>query len=286
MVEGRGHAVVSWKIHREVALLLGWGSTILMQFAHPLVAAGIAEHSGFRTGVRAPWQRLHRTLAAMIAMTFGPEDAAARAVGTINGIHARVHGVLPSAVGRYPAGTPYSARDPELLTWVHATCLAGFMRGYETFVAPLTAEERDAYCLEASGVEAHLGIPAGRLPRNAADLEAYLDAMMASGAVTVGETARRLARDLLEPPGLSRLPPLAWSIRLTAVGLLPPRLRDGYGFRWRRRDDVALRGLARASRVAVRLTPPALRYWPRARAAYRLARSGPAGVQPGSPRVL
>ena len=39
---------ISWTIHREVVLLFGWGRAILMQFAHPLVACGVAEHSAFR----------------------------------------------------------------------------------------------------------------------------------------------------------------------------------------------------------------------------------------------
>ena len=41
---------VAWKVHRERVLLLGWGRAILLQFAHPLVAAGVADHSAFRAG--------------------------------------------------------------------------------------------------------------------------------------------------------------------------------------------------------------------------------------------
>lgn len=36
-----GPASVSWKINREVIVVAGWGRAILLQFAHPLVAAGI-----------------------------------------------------------------------------------------------------------------------------------------------------------------------------------------------------------------------------------------------------
>lgn len=31
------------KVNREVVVLLGWGPAILMQFAHPLVAGGVAQ---------------------------------------------------------------------------------------------------------------------------------------------------------------------------------------------------------------------------------------------------
>ena len=37
--------------------MLGGGRALLMQVAHPLVAAGVAEHSGYRED---PWKRLER----------------------------------------------------------------------------------------------------------------------------------------------------------------------------------------------------------------------------------
>ena len=60
-------------------LLLGWGRAILMQFAHPLVARGVAEHSAFRAEAFGGWRRLHRTLGAMLALTFGDREQAQRA---------------------------------------------------------------------------------------------------------------------------------------------------------------------------------------------------------------
>ena len=39
---------MTWKLHSEMVLLAGWGRAILLQLAHPLVAQGVAEHSGFR----------------------------------------------------------------------------------------------------------------------------------------------------------------------------------------------------------------------------------------------
>lgn len=260
---------VAFRIHCETVLLLGWGSAILMQFAHPLVAQGVADHSGFRADARAPWHRLRRTLDAMLALTFGPPDDAARTAARINAVHDRVRGVLPSAVGRYPAGTPYSARDPALLTWVHATCLHAFMRAYETFVAPLTPAERDAYCRESAAIEPLLGIPEGTVPRSAAALAAYLDRMIAGGDVVVGDTARALARDLLAPPVLGRIPPARWGLRLVAAGLMPPALREAYGLPWRWHHAAALAVAARLIRAALRVAPGAVRHWPRARATLR-----------------
>src|SRR6476469_5070217 len=109
------------KINREGAVLLGWGRAILMQMAHPLVATGVATFSDFDQGAAGYLRRVHRTVGGMLAITFGTPEEAQRVIDRINGIHDQVHGTLSEALGPFPAGTRYSARDPELLLWVHAT---------------------------------------------------------------------------------------------------------------------------------------------------------------------
>jgi uncharacterized protein (DUF2236 family) len=264
---------VAEAIHAERALLLGWGSAILLQLAHPLVARAVADHSGFRQGWTAPWRRLHRTLDAMLALTFGGDAGAVRAARAINAVHDRVHGTLPGAEGPYPAGAAYSAHDPALLTWVHATCLHAFMAAFERYVRPLTPVERDAYCAESAAAEPLLGIPGGRLPRSQADLQAYLDTMQASHEIVVTDTARRLAHELLNPPGLRWLGPVAWLYRVMAIALLPPAIREAYGLRWAARDSAAERLLATVVRGALPLLPALVRHWPAARAARRARRA-------------
>ncbi|HEU5320593.1 MAG TPA: oxygenase MpaB family protein, partial [Methylomirabilota bacterium] len=252
----------------------GWGSAILLQFAHPLVARGVADHSGFRQGLLAPWRRLHRTLHAMVTLTFGGQDHVTGTARAINAVHDRVHGTLAEAEGPFPAGTRYTAHDPALLGWVHATCLYAFMRAYELYVAPLRDEEKDRYCAESSAVAPLLGIPDGVLPRTRAELDAYLTRMLASGEIVVTATARRLAGELLAPPGLRHLWPLPGLLWITALGLLPQSVREAYGFRWTARHRRALSVLAWLVRHGRPLVPPSLRLWPAARAARR--RAGPA----------
>ena len=265
---------VAWRIHRERVLLAGWGRAILLQLAHPLVARGVAEHSVFTI---EPWgwaRRLHRTLGAMLALTFGPDDAAAGAAARINAIHDRVHGHLDRAAGGEPAGAPYSAHDPELLAWVHATLLDSFLGAYRLFVGPLSGADADRYCAEASAIEARLGIPAGRLPRTEAALCAYLEAMLAGGAIEVTDTARALAREVLAPPVPYLLRPALRLAALPAVGLLPPTIRADYGLPWDARRARALAFVAAVSRRGLPLVPPPLRYWAAARRAIRRQRSG------------
>jgi uncharacterized protein (DUF2236 family) len=253
-------------------LLAGWGRAILLQLAHPKVARGVAEHSGFTT---EPWgrlRRLHRTLSAMLALTFGTEGEARAAAARINAIHDRVHGRLDVAAGGTAAGAIYSAHDPELLTWVHATLVDSFLLTHRMFVGPLTAAEADGYCGEASGIEPALGIPAGRLPRTERALQEYLDAMLGGGSIEVTDAARRLAREILSPPAPLLVRPALRVAALPAIGLLPPTIRAAYGLRWDRRRARALRVVAAATRAGLPLVPPTLRYWAIARRAERRVR--------------
>jgi uncharacterized protein (DUF2236 family) len=267
----------TWKLHREVVLLAGWGRAILLQIAHPLVAQGVADHSGFAAERWARVGRLKRTIRAMLALTFGtPEESAAAATG-INRIHDRVHGRLPQPAGAFASGASYSAHDPALLAWVHVTLVDTFLMTYERFVAPLTPTERDRYCLEATVSAPLLGLTPDALPRSAAELSACMARMLASGEVAVNDTARRLADEIVSRglPWPAR--PLLALARLPTVGLLPAPIREAYGFEWTPRQERALRLLATATRRTLPLLPPLFRHWPRARHAARRGRT----VRPG-----
>ena len=264
------------RVNREAIVVLGWGRAILMQLAHPLVAAGVGAHSGFDAGALAYVRRMRSTISAMLSLTFGTETEIRGAADRINAIHRRVHGVLAQPVGPYEAGTRYDATDPALLAWVHATLVDSQLRTYVLFVAPLTHAEEDRYCAEAAEVGPLLGVPPGVLPLSRGGLDLYLREMRQTGRLAVGEEAVRLARALLAVPGGPWSAPARWLGRLVTVGLLPPSLRDAYGFGWRDEDHRRLAATARALRIARRLVPPLLREWPAAR---RAPRSRPAGAR-------
>jgi uncharacterized protein (DUF2236 family) len=259
---------IAWRIHRERVLLAGWGRAILLQIAHPKVARGVAEHSGFATDRWGRLRRLHRTLSAMLALTFGSEAEAAASAARINAIHDRVHGRLDGP----DRGPTYSAHDPDLLAWVHATLVESFLLTYRLFVGPVATEQADRYCVEASGIESALGIPPGRLPRTERELRHYLDAMLAGGSIEVTDTARWLSREIISPPAPALVRPALWLAALPAVGLLPPAIRTSYGFPWNDRRARALRVLAAVTRGGLPLAPPVLRYWAVARRAERRVR--------------
>ena len=262
-----GPGAVSWRLHREVALLAGWGRAILLQLAHPLVAQGVAQHSAFLRERHGHARRLRRTLESMLALTFGSDDEARRAAARINAIHDRVHGQIAARHGAHAAGASYSAHDPELLAWVHATLLDSFLLTFRLFVADLTEGECDRYCAESSRIEPLLGIPSGRLPRSHEALQRYLASMLATEEISVTDTARALAHAVLYPGLAWPARPLTALSRLLTVGLLPPAMRAAYHLTWSLRRERAFRLIAATSRRSLPLVPALLRHWPTARRA-------------------
>ena len=253
---------VAERINGERVVVLGWGRAILLQVAHPLVAAGVAEHSRF-TGHRfARLGRLHSSIRAMRRLTFGDEQAVRATAAAINRIHDRVNGTLREPAGPYPERTPYSAADPALLAWVHATLLDSLPLAYERFVGPLTEADKDAFCAESSAAARLLRLPEEGIIATRAQLERYMRQMLSSPQITVTPTARRLAAELLYPPLGDATRPAAWLVRLVTLGLLPPRIREAYGFPWRASDERRLERLTAASRRVRLLLPALLARWP------------------------
>ena len=257
--------LISRRINGERFMLLGWSRAILLQLAHPLVAAGVAEHGDFRDGSLKAAARLHHTVRAMLSLTFGDEAASTAALARIREIHRRVHGQLSAAAGIFPAGTAYSAEDPELVLWVHVTLIESVLLTYDRIVEPLTPGERDAYCAEAAGVAIELGARPAEVPRTWSALTRSLERTYESGAIAVSEPARELAEAVLAPPFALFVAPLAAMNRLVTAGLLPEPIRAQYGFGWSAARERRLERTWSVLRRCRRMLPRPLALWPEAR---------------------
>ena len=263
-VPSRPDPIVGRKINREIVVLIGWGRAILLQLAHPLIAAAVADNSQFQSGVGGYARRAYHTIGAMLDLTFGTPEEAQKIVDRINGIHDHVNGRLGSATGIYRPGTPYSARHDHLLVWVHATLVESLVVTYELLVGPLETDEKDRYAAEAAWLTLELGAPAAMIPANYAGVEAFMRDARARGEIAVGEDARRMATALLAPPvGIAA--PVFWVSRLLTIGLLPDSERKAYGFEW---SDTRARRYQRTLAMLRRtrgLLPRMFREWPAAR---------------------
>jgi uncharacterized protein (DUF2236 family) len=130
---------VSWRVFKNpVSVFIGGITAVILELAEPRVRTGVWEHTTFRLN---PIRRLRRTGLAAMATIYG-------ARGTAEAMIARVRRIHDAVAGTTSSGAPYSANDPELLNWVHATAAYGFLQAYHTYVHPLSLSERDRYYAE------------------------------------------------------------------------------------------------------------------------------------------
>lgn len=254
---------VAWRLNRESMLLLGAGPrALLLQLAHPQVAAGVDEHSDFRAD---PWARLQATLRSYLAIVYGTTTAARAEIRRLNELHRSIR------------GTGYAARDPELSLWVHATLVDTTIVAYDAWIEPLPRDARERYYAETLPIGRAFGVPADLLPPDLAAFDDYIGAMLApAGPVRVSPVARELAWHVLNPPLGPVLPPLAampyvaysWTL-WPALALLPPAVREEYGFRWGPLERAVGAWLLAGWRFWRPLVPVSLRQMPKALAADR-----------------
>jgi uncharacterized protein (DUF2236 family) len=269
-----GPGSVTWKVTRENLLgAVGGARALILQVGHPLVAAGVGEHSDYRS---KPWDRLFRTLDAVTAITFGTPAQAEDAARRVWRVHGHVKGRSPEGAGQFPAGTPYAARNPKLAMWVHATLVDTSILAYDRYIGRLGSSERERFYEEQKLFGEMFGVPRSMQPETYADFQAYFDRVVEE-ELAITDTLRDVVdATLVAPPmprGLGALSrPAAMGVRIVTASLLPERMREELGLRYGRGSE----SLARASRIAVRtllpLMPGVLRDFPQARRADRRVR--------------
>jgi uncharacterized protein (DUF2236 family) len=249
-----GPGSMTWRVNGEAALLLGGGRALILQVAHPKVAAGVARFSDYRAD---PWRRLYRTLDTTLAIAFG-DPATSRAAS------ARLRRVHEGVAGADDRGEPYRALDPELLLWVHATLIDSSLTMYERYVTVLTPRERSLYYEEMKALGEAYSIPRAAMPVDYAGFRRYWGSMLADG-LRVTDTTREVTDAVLRPD----LPRVAWpaieALRLVTVGCLPETLRGELQLEW----GPARERLLAASQAAIRrllpILPALLHRFPQAR---------------------
>ncbi len=293
LVEGGfyGPGSEAWRLNREAMLLLGAGPrALLLQIAHPLVAAGVADHSDFRAD---PWARLSGTLRSYLRIVYGAAGAARVEIRRLNELHRGIRGDVIEPAARQRHGGRYSALDPDLALWVHATLVDSTMAAYGAWIEPLSRADRARYYEETLPVGRAFGIPASKLPADLAAFEAYLGEMLAPGGpIEVGDVARDLADAILHPPLGTAVAAAGWPFTRVAsiadaipsqaygwlfwpsIGLLPERVRAGYGLPWGIRERVVSGWLISTWQAWRPMLPPGFRHMPQALRADRRVGSG------------
>jgi uncharacterized protein (DUF2236 family) len=257
------------RVNRERALALSGPRALLMQAAHPLAVSGLLAHS---TAVDEPYDRLARTAQVMSTIGFGERKDADRVTRQVRAMHRGVSGTLREPVGRFPAGTPYRADDPELLLWVLFTLVDSSLVVYKTYVGSLSRSEEAALWDDYRVIGRLFGLRVRDMPRTLADLDDYRRSMLEGDTLCVTDWARERARAIvLDPPVGWMAQPLLETVNFITIALLPDRIRSQYGFAPLPpafvRKALVRAGGEYVKRAVVPLLPDRLRLVPAARAA-------------------
>jgi uncharacterized protein (DUF2236 family) len=254
-----GPGSMTWKVGREWAVLLGGTRAVLMQVAHPLVALGVSQHTDY---MHDPYGRAGRTFLRGEELAFGHTTLARQSARTINNLHKNVYGALTASAGRFPAGTRYNARDPELLLWVQATLVDTVLLCYQYFVGPLSHAEQEQYYQESKASGHLLGLLPSHMPPSLDDLNAYIADMVQSDRLAPTLEGRELAMQTLFPPAPTAFRPLMHLNLYLTTALLPQPIRDIYGLGWSRWQQSSFDLSARSMRSLLPRLPLMLRTLP------------------------
>lgn len=204
-------------VHADlVGMMVGGVRGLLIQMLHPHALQGVLDHSNFREDMHG---RLRRTARFIALTTFGDKTRAMEAIERVNRIHEKVSGTLPD-------GSPYSARDPRTLAFVHVAEATSFLAAYLRHVNPdMPSHEQDEYFRQFALVARALG--ADPVPINRNEAESLMREFR--GDLHTSPQAREVAHLVLTqrpdgtPPGVQTM------LGAEAVDMLPPYARSMLG---------------------------------------------------------
>jgi uncharacterized protein (DUF2236 family) len=142
------HDSISWRVFKNpLVLFVGGIAAVLLELAEPRVRTGVWEHSNFRA---QPLVRMRRTGLAALTTVYAARCVSEAMIARIVRLHETIKGQTPS-------GRLYSANDPELLTWVHATAAFSFFHAYSRYVQAQSHGHFDSFCREGQSAAALYG---------------------------------------------------------------------------------------------------------------------------------
>ncbi|WP_369275828.1 oxygenase MpaB family protein [Streptomyces sp. R11] len=266
-----GPGSMTWENMGRLAMLSLGARALVLQTAHPIVGAGVQEHSDFRTDLLP---RLARTLTSMQRIVYGTPTEALAEARRVRTLHHTIRGT-----DRH--GRRYHALEPEAYAWVHATLFESVVTFGHVCGAPLTADAQARLYTEWRAVGRMLGLSEYDLPPTAESFRTYFDNTVANRL-----EVNPVVRDLLGPALLNVSPPAPipaalwkaiWpplgrrAVQLT-ISTLPPAYLQRLSISLTDRDKRSSRRFFACTAVVDRLLPDRYRYLPLAAAARRGAR--------------
>jgi uncharacterized protein (DUF2236 family) len=249
------------RVHEEgvVGFLFGQRALILGAMIAPLAYYGTASHTAARA---TPFQRLVHTAHMFEAVFFGTREEADEALAFVYRLHSQVSGELPERLGPWPAGTPYSALDPELMfKGVVASTFDSAQATYEALVRPLSDEEREGLYQDYVRFGELFGMAREAAPSGYAEFRSWWGDHLEGDEVFLTDEARwagYMTGFEIPVPRLNQ--PAMRVLEFLLRGTLPQRARELYGLSWSRLDQRAFGALTRAMRRGAPIAPGTLRH--------------------------
>lgn len=224
----RKHSLLR-RVHEQKAVGLMYGQRALCVGAvKPLNYVGTSEHTANKL---TPFKRLAHTAVMFEAVFFAPRAEADRVLQSVQRMHERVQGTLPQDAGaHYPAGTPYSAFDPQLMLWTVAVIADSAEWFYDHLVRPLRNCEREALWQDYLRFGELFGMPTDQAPQSHPEFRDWYERQLSGDDLYLTDEARYMgyASAFQIPMPASRA--LAKRVHdLIMLGSLPPRIRALYG---------------------------------------------------------
>ncbi len=249
---------VARRVHGDRAVGLLYGQRALLIGAlEPLT------YTGTMLSTRAadrPFERLARTAKIQETIFLGTREEADAELAKVHKLHERINGTLPEAAGVHPAGTSYSAFDPELMLWTLAVIADSGREMYETMVRPLSDAEREGLWQDYLRFGELFGMPREVAPASHREFKAWLDERLSSPDLQATEHGLEMA------PLVAFRQPVPAAARgnlatqnLIIKGTLPPRVREIFDIPWTRAHESTFRALTASHRRTRRFFPRPVR---------------------------
>lgn len=246
------------RVHSERSVGLMYGQRALIIGAlNPLNFIGTYEHTHARM---KPFQRLARTAEAFETIFFGTRAEADRVLARVGRLHESVKGELGEDEGPVPAGSAYSAYDPELMLWTMAVIADSGPYFFELFVRPLSADERESLWQEYVRFGELFGMPRDVAPATHREFRSYFDGFLESERAHLTDAARQIGyATAFEIPLPSLYGPFKRVHDLIILGSLPDAVRRHYGLSWGQAHEAAFRAAVASVRASRPITPRRIR---------------------------
>lgn len=262
-----GPESLTWKYFGQwTGMLQGpWAGS--MQNMHPQLGAAVQQHSIFFLE-RMP--RLFRSVYPIGGVVFDG-DRAPRTGAQVRDYHIGIKGVDDQ-------GRRYSALNPDVFYWAHATFFKSTLLAAEWVGGGLTeAQKRQLFDEHVTWYRMY-GMSMRPVPASWEDFERYWDHMCRN--VLENNWAAREVMDLStmpKHPSLDWLPDWLWRLNIevmqrffnfATVGLYDPPVRELMGYSWSRRQERLHALFGRTVYLATRLMPARMLMHPRKRSAW------------------